>query len=205
MIQVGPENSSEKIRLPKPNGQGKTSLEEAIRRRRTLRVFSEKELTQEQIGQLLWAAGGITETIDGAHFRTAPSAGATYPMELYAITPQGAFHYFSKGHALETVKTQDIRSLLSTATKRQGLAAKAPLCILICAVFERVTQKFGDRGIMYAHIEAGHIAQNIHLQAVALGLGSVPVGAFEDQKLKEILGLPPEQEPLYIIPIGYAQ
>jgi SagB-type dehydrogenase family enzyme len=195
----------EKIKLPEPDGRGKLSLEETIQRRRTQRVFSQKELTQGQISQLLWAAGGVTATIDGVNFRTAPSAGATYPMEIYAITPQGLFHYVPPEHALETVIKEDIRGLLSTVTRRQGIAAKAPMSILICAVFARVTQRFGERGTMYVHMEAGHIAQNVHLQAVSLGLGSVPVGAFEDKQLKEILSLPSDQEPLYIVPVGYAE
>jgi SagB-type dehydrogenase family enzyme len=205
MAQTISNDLPQKVLLPGPQAKGKLSLEETLRRRRTQRVFARKELTQEQIGQLLWAAGGVTATVEGVDYKTAPSAGATYPMELYAITPQGLFHYIPKEHALLTVKKEDIRGLLSGMTRRPGIASKAPMAIVICAVFERVTRKFGERGIMYAHMEAGHIAQNIHLQAVSLGLGSVPVGAFEDKRLKEALGLPSDREPLYIIPVGYAE
>ena len=204
MAQSDLTNQSGWIHLPKPDRKGGLSLEETISRRRSQRAFLEKELTLGQIGQLLWAAGGITATIDGFDFRAAPSPGALYPMEIYAVTQKGVFHYVPKGHVLEVMKKEDLRWPLSGAAHGQGSVSSAPMSIIICSVFARVTGKYGQRGKQYTRMEAGHIAQNIHLQAVSLGLSSVPVGAFEDKQVKEVLSLPPDQEPLYIIPIGYA-
>lgn len=191
------------IQLPNVNVKGKISLEEAIAARRSKRDLKQKDLSMEQISQLLWAAGGITGKKSGFNFRAAPSAGALYPMEIYCLTKEGLFRYLPYGHKLEKLKKTDLRKDLSKSALGQGAVAAAPFDIVICAVYSRVTQKYGERGIRYAHIEAGHIAQNIHLQAAALGLGSVPVGAFDDKGLKDALSLPDDNEPLYIIPVGY--
>lgn len=191
------------IQLPKITTKGKISLEEAILKRRSQRIFAAKDLTLEQIGQLLWAGQGITGKNYGFSFRTAPSAGALYPIEFYVVTKNGLFHYLADSHKLEVLSSKDLRESLSVAALGQSAIIQVPLDIVICAVYSRITQKYGERGIRYTHIEVGHVAQNIHLQAVALGLGSVPIGAFGDQELREILSLPKDYEPLYIIPIGY--
>ena len=194
---------SKEIQLPKPIEAGKLSLEEVILKRRSERSFIKKDLDLTQIGQLLWAAQGITAKKIGFSFRAAPSAGALYPMEVYLLSKDGLFHYLPGGHKLEVISNSDLRDSLAAAALGQKSVKEAPIDIVICAVYQRITGKYGQRGIRYAHIEAGHIAQNIHLQAVALGLGSVPIGAFSDKEVEEILSLSPEQEPVYIIPVGY--
>lgn len=193
------------IQLPQPVIKGRVSLEETISKRRSQRSFSKKELTQDEIGQLLWAAQGVTCKEGGYNFRSAPSAGALYPMEIYALTKNGLYRYIPQSHALEVLSESDLRSDLSAASLGQSSVSDAALDIVICAVYERVVPKYGERGIRYAHIESGHIAQNIHLQAVTLGLGSVPIGAFNDAQVKSVLDLPKDEEPLYIIPVGYAE
>ena len=119
------------------------------------------------------------------------------------MAKNGLFHYLPNGHKLESLAEQDLRSALADFSSGQVAISQAPVNIVICAVYSRVTSKYGQRGIRYAHIEVGHVAQNIHLQAVALGLGSVPIGAFNDEEVKRILSLPINHEPLYIIPVGY--
>lgn len=193
------------IQLPKPVLKGKISLEEAILKRRSERTFIKKDLTQDVISQLLWSAQGITGQRWGYSFRAAPSAGALYPMEIYLLSKDGLFHYLPQGHRLEVLNENDLRSALADASLGQQSISEAPVDIVICAVYERVTSKYGRRGIRYVNMEAGHIAQNIHLQAVALGLGSVSICAFSDEGVKKILSLPKDQEPLYIIPVGYTE
>lgn len=190
------------ILLPQPIIKGKVSLEEAILKRRSQRSFIQKDLSLEQISQLLWAAQGVTVKQAGYNLRAAPSAGALYPMEIYLINKDGLFHYLPEGHKLEVLGHKDLRNDLCSSALGQDSVAKAALDIVICAVYNRVAGKYGQRGIKYTHIEAGHIAQNIHLQAVALDLASVPVGAFSDEEVKKVLNLPKDQEPLYIIPVG---
>ena len=196
---------SKEIQLPAPVKQGRMSLEEAILNRRSQRSFIQKDLDWAQISQLLWAAQGITAKTWGFAFRAAPSAGALYPMEIYLVNKDGLFYYLPSGHKLEVLADSDLRDSLAEAALGQGPVRQAAIDIVICAVYQRVTGKYGQRGKRYVDIEAGHIAQNIHLQAVALGLGSVPIGAFDDERVKDILSLPPEQEPLYIIPVGYVE
>lgn len=193
------------VQLPDPITKGKVSLEEAILQRRSRRNFRDKDLNLEQISQLVWAAQGITTKSWGMGFRSAPSAGALYPMEIYLVKKDGLFHYLPQTHKLEVLGERDLRNALAGAALGQDPISRAPLDIVICAVFERVTGKYGQRGIRYTHIEAGHVAQNIHLEAVALGLGSVPIGAFSDDSVRKVLNLPLDNEPLYIIPVGYAE
>ena len=191
------------IQLPKPLNKGNVSFEEVIFRRRSQRSFEQKDLSLQQISQLLWAGQGITAK-EGFHgLRAAPSAGALYPIEIYLLAKNGLFRYLPNGHKLESLGEQDLRGALADSSSGQVAISQAPVNIVVCAVYSRLTSKYGQRGIRYAHIEVGHIAQNIHLQAVALGLGSVPIGAFNDGEVKKILSLPVDQEPLYIIPVGY--
>lgn len=195
--------SNKIIELSSPTVKGSVSVEEAILKRRSIRSFSSKELSLNQISQILWSAQGITGKKSGFAFRSAPSAGALYPMEVYIAKTDGIFHYLPQGHKLEMISTKDVRKELARASWEQDFIYQAPVDMVLCAVYSRITSKYGERGIRYAHIEAGHIAENIHLQAVSLGLGSVPVGAFDDDEVQKALSLPSDCEPLYVIPVGY--
>ena len=196
----------ENIKLPRPKTTGRMSLEEAIAKRHSVRSFSEKELSLDEISQLLWAAYGQrdADSVTGAS-KTVPSAGALYPMEIYLVSPNGVFHYFPSSHSLEEMWDKDLRSSLSRAALWQGVIARAAVDFVIACVYDRICLKYGKRGIRYAQIEAGHIAQNIHLQAVCLGLGSVPIGAFSDTAVQKALHLPKDNIPLYIIPVGHPE
>jgi SagB-type dehydrogenase family enzyme len=193
---------NKEIILPSPSLKGNVSLEEAIFKRRSHREFLDKDLDLNQISQILWAGQGITLERFGIKFRTAPSAGALYPIEIYLLTKEGVFHYLPSEHKLIQIIDKDLREKLSISCWGQSFIKEAPLSIVICAVYARTTQKYGQRGIRYVHIEVGHVAQNIILEATALGLASVCVGAFDDSEVKDLLSLSRE-EPLYIIPIGY--
>lgn len=187
------------IKLFPPRLDGAYSLEKVIYKRRSIRSFSNKKVEMEKISQLLWAAQGKI-----GPKRTVPSAGASYPLEIYVILREkGLFHYNVDKHNLELLIDEDLSKKLVKASLDQYFIEEAYLNIIICAYFSRATQVYGQRGIRYVFIEVGHCAQNIHLQAVALGLASVPVGAYEDIKVKEVLSLQKNIEPLYIIPIGY--
>jgi len=190
----------ETIKLPKPKLKSNLSVEEAILKRRSVRGYSSRELTNGQIGQLLWASQGLT---DVRGLRAAPSAGALYPLEIYLLTGNGVYHYVPENHELQRKSTKDLKKGLARASWGQRFIEEAPLDIVICAVYERVTSRYGECGIRYAHMEAGHAAENIHLQAVSLGLDSCPVGAFDDVAVSKILNLPGKEKPIYIIPVGY--
>jgi SagB-type dehydrogenase family enzyme len=192
--------AADEVRLPEPTLKGQMSVEETLARRRSVRQFDGKDLTMAQVGQLAWAAQGITDPATG--HRTAPSAGALYPLELYLVKRDGAFRYVPRGHRLVPRSDKDLRGQLSQAALGQSSVREAPLDIVITGVYERTRVKYGDRAERYVHIEAGHVAQNIHLQAVALGLGSVSVGAFRDDEVAKVLNLPTGETPLYIIPVG---
>ncbi|MBN2035327.1 MAG: SagB/ThcOx family dehydrogenase [Chitinispirillaceae bacterium] len=176
------------------------TLEAALNARRSIRSYDGQALTKQEIGQLLFAAQGVTDKQRG--FRAAPSAGATYPLETYCMTPEALFTYSPEGHELRKLKQGDHRKALARAALGQSCVEQAPCSIIFTAIMERTTGRYGQRGVMYAHMEAGHAAQNIHLQAVALGLGSVPVGAFEDSSVMEVLGCGKNEVPLYIIAVG---
>jgi SagB-type dehydrogenase family enzyme len=166
-----------------------------------VREFTEDPLNLGELGQLLWAAQGTTHP-DG--YRTAPSAGALYPLEVYAVIQEGVYHYDPQGHRLSLHRQGDARSALHAAALQQEPVLEAPVVFVIATVYERTGKKYGvERGPRYVHLEAGHAAQNLLLQAVALGLGAVPVGAFYDDKVKAILALPADQQPLYLIPVGH--
>jgi SagB-type dehydrogenase family enzyme len=189
------------VPLPKPTLAGETPLEEALLRRRSVREFKNTPLTTAELGQLLWATQGITNE---RGFRTAPSAGALYPLETYVATADGLFHYDPQGHQLWAVSQEDARQGLYDAALRQEPVLQAPAVFVLTAVYDRTAQKYGtERGPRYVHLEAGHAAQNLLLEAVVLGLGAVPIGAFEDQRVQEVLGLPADHEPLYLIPVGH--
>ena len=191
---------SKEIKLPAPIKKGTSSFEETLLKRRSKRNFKDKDITLEEISQLLFAAQGVT---DSRGYRTVPSAGALYPLEIYAVNKDGVFHYEPLNHKLVTVVSEDRRKNLAEAALGQSFIANAPLDIVIAAVYGRTKIRYGSRTERYVHMEAGHAAQNIHLQAVALGFGSVPIGAFWDDRVSRALNLPSDHKPLYIIPVGY--
>ena len=192
---------SKMIKLPKPKIKSEISLEEALNKRRSVRDYKKGSLNLEQVSQLLWAAEG-----ENQYGRTAPSAGATYPLETYLIVGEveglepGIYQYSPTGHSLEKIKEEDVRNKLARAALGQGMIARAPIDIVIAANYHRTTGHYGQRGIRYVQMEAGHVGQNLHLQAAALNLGTVMIGAFQDTAVKEALGI--KEDPLYIIPVG---
>lgn len=196
------------ISLPDPHLKGELPLEEAVLKRRSRREFEHSPLTLEQVSQTLWAAQGITE--EGG-LRAAPSAGALYPLDIYLVTgreaveglAEGVYHYLPQGHSLELVLEGDVRQSLARYSVEQMFIAEAPVSLVITGEYERTTQKYGDRGVRYVHMEAGHLAENVYLQVAALGLGTVTVGAFEDTRISRLLDLPSGYEPLYVMPIGH--
>ncbi len=191
------------VKLPDPLTEQGMSLEAALSRRRSVREFSAEPLTMEDISQLLWAAQGLTH--DGFR-RTAPSAGATYPLELYLVTAESVFHYIVRDHTLQPTMEGDLRQDLFTASLEQDLILEAPATIVFAAVFARTEQRYGvARSPRYVHMEVGHAAQNVLLQAVALGLGAVPVGAYEDERVSSVLELPADHVPLYMISVGHSR
>ena len=197
-----PTSQAQLIELPAPRLEGELSFEEVLAKRRSMRQFSDDPLTLEQLGQLLWAAQGITHT---AGLRSAPSAGALYPLEIYAVTQQAVYHYLPQDHCLSVQIQGDVHAALYEAALKQGAVREAPVVIVIAGVYARTAKKYGEkRSPRYVHLEAGHAAQNILLQAVALDLGAVPIGAFYDDQVQQVLELPAEHQPLYLIPTGHA-
>jgi SagB-type dehydrogenase family enzyme len=189
------------IALPEPNKKGAVSLEEALNARRSVRQFSSQLLTPSQISQLLWAAQGLTNAMG---LRTVPSAGARYALEIYIIDDQGVFHYHPDDHRLSTYKEGDLRKDVCRAALDQDSILQAPGTMVLTAVFDRIAERYSpERARRYVFMEVGHAAQNVLLQAQALGLGAVPIGAFEDEALHAVLALPPDHKPLYLIPIGH--
>lgn len=192
--------AGEGTELPPHREVGQMTVEDAIARRRSVRSFSPEEPGLEPAAQLLWVAQGITSE-DG--LRAAPSAGARYPLETYLACPYGLFHYEPAKHAITKAQVEDVRAPLASACFGQTFIADAPLSVIFAAVHERTTSRYGDRGIRYVYMDVGHAAENVHLQAEALGLGSVPVGAFDDDAVAEVLRLPSDQRPIYIVAIGF--
>ncbi len=198
-----PEHTS--IRLPEPDRNGSASLETTLQKRRSVRFFQNAPLSLQSVSQLLWAAQGIT---DQHGFRTAPSAGALYPLEIYVVTgdvtglKKGIYLYKPAEHALIFTLEGDYLQMLSRAALRQDVVRLAPAVFVIAGIQKRTTGKYGERGIRYMHMESGHAAQNMSLQAVALDLGSVTIGAFSDQEVAGLLKMDRSVTPLYIIPVG---
>ncbi len=183
---------SKKVKLPEPEFRG-IAVEQAIARRRSVRNYSDKALTLGQLSRLLFAAQGVTGKKYGQPLRSAPSAGAGYPFEIYVVVnnvqdlPRGIYHYSVLDHALEMIKAGDFRGKITDAGLKQDMLGKAGVTFVLSAIFDRVRHKYGERGLRYAYIEAGHISQNIYLQSVSLGLGSVCVGAFLDEKVNRLI------------------
>jgi SagB-type dehydrogenase family enzyme len=200
-----PKDESEIIKLPEPAYKSNTSVEEALLKRRSVRDYKDKPLTLAEVSQLLWAAQGITGSFG---FRTAPSAGALYPLEVYIVVgnvkdlPAGIYKYRPHKHELEMVVKGDKRNELYRAALSQSSVRDAAAVIIFSAVYERTTVKYGERGIRYVYIEAGHAAQNVFLQTVSLNLGAVVIGAFYDDEMKKIMKITDREQPLYIMPVG---
>ncbi|MCX8092929.1 MAG: SagB/ThcOx family dehydrogenase [Candidatus Goldbacteria bacterium] len=197
------------IKLPEPILKGKISLEETIYKRRSIRHFKQGQLTLQHVSQLLWATQGITDK--SRDFRAVPSAGATYPLEIYLFVGEveglkkGIYKYNPYSHSIIYLVEGDKRQQLCAASLFQDSVKKAQIVIVITAIFDRTTKVYGNRGIMYVHMEAGHCGQNIYLQAEALGLGTVAIGAFRDNDVKNILPVSKNEQPLYIFPVGLKQ
>jgi len=203
------------IELPPPRTMGPMTLEEALSQRQSVRTYADSPealsqrqsvrtyadspLSLEEIAQLFWAAQGVTRSWGG---RTAPSAGALYPLEVYAATAKGVYHYLPNSHRAEMSLVGDVRMALWAAGLRQECLRQAPAIFVIAVVYERTAGKYGERAERYVQLEAGHAAQNLLLQAAALGLGAVPIGAFDDESVTSALQLPAGQAPLYLIPVG---
>ncbi|MFP4556469.1 MAG: SagB/ThcOx family dehydrogenase [Bacteroidales bacterium] len=198
-------NSADNLegKLPDPKHKGRITLEETLKHRESVRQFENKPLTIEQISQLLWAAQGISHSWGDRTYRTAPSAGATYPLETYLFTKSGGYKYDPENHSLTKSFDKDLRQELSDVALGQTSVSDAHAVIVFTMIEERTAQRYEERAFRYVCMEAGHAAQNIHLQAVAFGLGSVPVGAFDDNELAKLLECSEEEKPLYIIPVGF--
>jgi SagB-type dehydrogenase family enzyme len=203
MARAGTVEAQAAGRLPQPRERGGMSLEETLVRRRSIRDFTNTPLSQADIGQLCWAAQG--ESGRGG-LRTAPSAGALYPLELYVVTASGVLHYRPESHEVVLLRSGDLRRELQQAALGQEAVGEAPVVFVVAAVYQRTAVKYGEgRARRYGQLEAGHAAENLLLQAVALDLGAVPVGAFDDRRVQAVLGLPADHEPLYLIPVGHAR
>ncbi len=193
------------IALPQPDRQGGLPLHAALEARRSIRDYGDEPLTLEEVGQLLWAAQGLN---DPRGYRTAPSAGALYPLELYLVAGNvaglapGVYHYDPRAHALTPLAEGDLRSALARASLGQSCVERGAATLVFAAEFERTTGRYGQRGQQYVYIEVGHAAQNVYLQAAGLGLGTVAVGAFEPESIGQTLGLPEAFAPLYLMPVG---
>ena len=201
-------NKQEQVPLPPPSRKGRMSLEEAIARRRSIRDFAPEPISQSQLSQILWAAQGISDA--GGRYRTVPSAGATYPLEIFVACGgngvdgigDGVYLYNVESHSLRRHFEGDVRGELALAALDQDFICVAPVDIIICALYNRTLSGYGGRGERYVHVEVGHAGQNIYLQATALGLATVAIGAFSDEQVREVLRLDRQYKPLYIMPVG---
>ena len=192
------------IKLPAPLYQSSLSVEEAIYLRQSTRDYKNEPLTLEEVSQLLWSAQG--ENKSGS--RTAPSAGALYPIEIYLVVKNvkdlanGVYHYLPNSHSLEIYLNDDIVEKLTVAALDQEMIAEAAINIIISGIFERTAVKYGERAEQYVYQESGHVSQNIYLQCESLGLGTVSVGGFDQKAVDQLLGFAEGQMTLYIMPVG---
>jgi len=204
-------NSISAIKLPPPRYKGEVSVEDAIKKRRSCRSYLPNSLPRVYLSQILWAAQGITD--DKGFHRSVPSAGACFPLEVMVIIgeggvegiPAGIYHYRPSQNDLELVLSGDFRSALARVAWEQSFIEETPVSLAVVADYRRTTRRYGERGIRYVHIDVGHVGENVHLQAEALGLGTVMVGAFDDQGVARVLNLSAEYSPLYIIPVGFGR
>ena len=204
MTSREPGPPSREVKLPRaPRVRGE--LQFALRNRRSRRAYSREPLVLDELSQVLWSAQGMTSTVGK---RTVPSAGALYPLELHLLAahvtqlPTGLYDYEPVRHALLPRRLEDCRAELAVAARNQDCVRTASALLVIAAVFERTTREYGERGVRYVHMEVGHVAQNVYLEACSLNLGTVLVGAFDDREVKRVLQLPQEEEPLGLMPLG---
>jgi len=193
-------NNQNATALPEAAKEGEMSVEEAIAARRSVRQFTDAVPGERVIAQLCWATQGVTDTQRG--YRAAPSAGATYPLELYVVTAEGVRRYVPDDHAFVDHIEGDLRGRLRAAALGQPFVESAPVVFVFAADVQRTAGRYGERAKRYVNMEVGHAAQNLLLQAEALGLAGVPVGAFRDEQADELLELPEGQQTLYLVPIG---
>jgi SagB-type dehydrogenase family enzyme len=185
--------------LPSPEEGPRVSLDEVLARRRSIRSFSDEPVAEEAISRLLWAAQGVTASWGG---RTAPSAGALYPIEVYVSTLDGLVKYVPEEHGSVAVVREDRRSRIAAATGQEPPLG-APVLVVIAGKVSRTEAKYGDRAERYVQLEAGHACQNLLLEATALGLAAVPIGAFSDDAIRDSIGIDQDEVPLYVVPIGH--
>ena len=208
LILILSTESSAMVSLPEPGYNG-LSVEEAIRQRRSVRSYTDEAVTLDEISLVLFAAQGITGEAGGRALRAAPSAGATYPFEIYVFANRveglepGLYRYLPHGHGLELLRAGDFGEALSEACLGQSMPAEGACTLVLAAVPERTTDVYGERGLMYIYMEAGHISQNIYLECASLGLGAVAVGAFYESDIDAIIGIDGEHEgTVYVNCIG---
>lgn len=202
----GSGGSGDAVELPSPGRGVDVPLHQALQERRSVRRYQDRPLTLVEVAQLLWAAQGVTDSTTG--YRTAPSAGATFPLEVYLVAGHveglapGLYRYVPSNHTLRLHKETDLRAGLHASGLRQESLRAAPAVLVISAVHSRTARRYGARAERYVAMEAGHASQNIYLQAAALGLGTVAIGAFDDAGVAGVLGLPRNEQPLYLMPVG---
>jgi SagB-type dehydrogenase family enzyme len=194
------------ILLPNPEFKSNGSVEEALKQRRSVRNYANDAITFKELSQVLWAAQGVTDEKLG--YRTAPSAGALYPLELYVVAgnvadlSSGVYKYIPDSHSIKKVQEGDLREQVAHAALEQDWVKDGAALLVFTGIFERTAAKYGQRGIQYVYIEVGHAAQNVYLQCESLGLNTGAVGAFSDSEIKTLLQLPDNEDPLYIMPVG---
>jgi len=201
-----------RIALPSPRLKGGTQLWDVLRNRSSVRRFSPQPLTLGEVSRLLWAAQGITHGSRDWPFRTAPSAGALYPVETYLVINRvesidpGVYHYGVREHALEQLRSGDVGAEIARAALDQRIAYEAPIVFVWTAVFERCRFKYGQRAFRYVYLDAGHIAENVALAAVGQGLGSCQIAAIYDDEANALLGIDGvEESTLYMTVVGRSQ
>jgi SagB-type dehydrogenase family enzyme len=199
--------------LPSPILTGNLSVESAIKNRRSVRQYSNQSVSLANVSQILWAAQGITDSQNS--LRAAPSAGQVYPLEIYVIAgsngvsglQEGVYHYIPSNNTLELLITGDLRGDLSGIANGQPWVKQAPLDILITGNYRKMINKYTDKQLStrFVDLEAGHVGENIYLQAEALGLDTVSLGSFNENQLEQRFQLPSNETPIYIFPVGHPQ
>ncbi len=197
-----------KIPLSNPIEKG-VSLIELLKKRRSIRNYSQEPISLEELSTLLWASYGINQEISGYKLRTAPSAGALYPIETYLSVravkdvPSGLYHFNIKDFELELLQKGDFSYYLTRASLNQFFVAEASVVVCWSCIFRRTMSKYGERGMRYIFMDVGHVCQNLLLAAESLGLGACPIGAFLDDEMNKIFGLDKETESIiYCATIG---
>jgi SagB-type dehydrogenase family enzyme len=196
---------NEPIKLPNPELTGEQSVEMLLQQRRSVRSYQKSSLNLTEVGQLLWSAQGVS---DAQGLRTAPSAGALYPLKLFVVVGDvnelspGIYQYNPEEHSLLKTANGNLRKLLQNAALNQSCIGDASIIFVFTAIYQRTTWKYGDRGVRYVHMEVGHAGQNLFLQAEALDLGTVVVGAFNDDEVRKVLSLDSDIQPLSLMPVG---